>query len=145
MTKEGRFDFHPIQLESMDVIAMSFERKDIENIDSDDLDNFNFYHAYNEYNQEEKLFGIKIKAEVFAPKEADEHFVIVVELAGLFKVDESKFNIEHIESFAAQNAPLILYPYLREQVYGMASRAGVEMPILPLFVVPTPKQYIKNS
>ncbi len=143
MTKEARFDFHPIQLDSMDVISMSFERMGIEDIDRDDLDNFNFTHGYNEYNEEHKLFGVKVKAEVFSPQESDDCYKIIVELAGLFTVDESKFNIEHIYSFAAQNAPLILYPYLREQVYGMSARAGVEMPILPLFVVPTPQQYKK--
>jgi preprotein translocase subunit SecB len=143
VTKEGRFDFHPIQLDSMDVISMSFERLDDESVNKDDLESFNFYHAYNEYDQENKVFGVKIKAEVFSQKDSTEYFKIVVELAGLFTVDETKFNVEHIYSFASQNAPLILYPYLREQVYGISARAGVEMPILPLFVVPTPQQYNK--
>ncbi len=141
--KDGRFDFHPIQLASMDVIGMSFERVSEEELETEDLESFNFYHAYNDYDSEEKFFGIKVKAEVFSPKDSDDHYKIIVELAGLFKVDESKFNVDHIESFATQNAPLILYPYLREHVYGMAVRAGLDKPILPLFVVPTPHN--KNS
>ena len=60
-----------------------------------------------------------------------------VEILGLFNVDDERFPIKSVHSWAKQNAPLILYPYLREQVFSLTSRAGFEGTLLPLFQVPT--------
>ncbi len=64
-------------------------------------------------------------------------FVLKVELIGLFTVDPERFPIEHVDQWARTNAPLVLYPYLREQVYGLTSRAGFNATLLPLLEIPT--------
>jgi len=52
---------------------------------------------------------------------------------GIFEVDEDKFPFKFIQNWAEKNAPLILYPYLREQVFSLSSRAGFGGTLLPLF------------
>ena len=59
-----------------------------------------------------------------------------VELVGHFTVDYSKFKFEHLTSWAKINAPFILMPFVREQVYGLAIRAGIRGLVFPLFVQP---------
>jgi len=59
-----------------------------------------------------------------------------VELVGHFTVDYSKFKFEHLASWAKINAPFLLLPFVREQVYGLAIRAGIKGLVFPLFVQP---------
>jgi preprotein translocase subunit SecB len=70
-------------------------------------------------------------------------FDLLVELMGVFEVvnddPESGFNVEFIKQWARENAPMILYPYVREQMYGLTSRAGYSGVILPLMELPTIK------
>ena len=60
-------------------------------------------------------------------------------IGGVFKVDETKFAKTHIEDWANRNAPIILYPYLREQAYALTIRCGYPGLIIPLLTVPTIK------
>jgi len=63
-------------------------------------------------------------------------FSIEVELLGHFTVDYSKFKFEHLDSWTKVNAPFLLLPFVREQVYGLAVRAGIKGLVFPLFVQP---------
>lgn len=57
-------------------------------------------------------------------------FKLITEILGVFRVGD-EFPKEHIMSFAKQNVPFILMPYIRENVYSLASRTNVKI-ILPL-------------
>ncbi|MEO3712380.1 hypothetical protein [Roseateles flavus] len=63
-------------------------------------------------------------------------FVVEVELQGNFVVDYAKFSFENLARWAEVNAPFILLPYAREQVYGLALRAGIRGLTFPLFIQP---------
>lgn len=63
-------------------------------------------------------------------------FSVEVELHGHFTVDYSKFEFEHLKSWGRINAPFILLPFVREQVYGLAIRAGIKGLVFPLFIQP---------
>lgn len=142
MSKDGTFNYHPIQLFDIEILHLSFEKGGLEaesSVDDGDPDkgHFKFFHAHSNYNEEHKTFAVKVKATVDNSASEDEvPYTINVEILGGFRVDDESFPLESIPSFAERNAPLVLYPYLREQVFGLASRAGIEQPILPLFEVP---------
>lgn len=72
-------------------------------------------------------------------------FSLEVELQGHFVVDLDKFHQKHIEPWSKINAPFLLFPYVREHVYGLANRAGMRGLILPLFIQPgTEKNFTDN-
>ena len=83
--------------------------------------------------------GVGILANV-TPKTSESEstpaFVVDVELNGQFTVDLNTFKFENLERWSKVNAPFLLLPYVREQVYGLAIRAGVKGLIFPLFVQP---------
>lgn len=60
-----------------------------------------------------------------------------VHLFGRFQVDTSQFPLSKLDMWAEQNAPLSLYPYLREHVYTLSSHVLSEAIVLPLMQVPT--------
>ncbi|MEZ9316501.1 protein-export chaperone SecB [Vibrio lentus] len=140
------FNYHPVQLREIKVLKLSIEdNPDFEKEhSSEDFSDFGFYHQHSDYDAEAQVFWVKVKAVIGESdddceteedsKEAP--FNMEVELVGLFSVDESSFNVEHIDSFARRNAPLVIYPYLREHVYSLTSRAGYDSTLLPLFEVP---------
>jgi preprotein translocase subunit SecB len=139
MSKENKKEYenHPIQLRSLKVLELSI--KVIPEHDQHqlpDIGKFSLFHGHSEYVQTEKAIAVKIGVEIGRKVEATP-FELRVEILGLFEVDDEKFPLKSIHSWAKQNAPLILYPYLREQVFNLASRAGFEGILLPLFQVPT--------
>ncbi|EJG1716311.1 TPA: protein-export chaperone SecB [Vibrio parahaemolyticus] len=145
-SKKADFNYHPIQLREIKVLKLSIEdNPDFEKDHApEDFSDFGFYHQHSDYDSEAQVFWVKVKAVVGRPEDGckTEHdpkeapFNMEVELVGLFSVDENSFNIEHIDSFARRNAPLVMYPYLREHVYSLTSRAGYDSTLLPLFEVP---------
>jgi preprotein translocase subunit SecB len=60
-----------------------------------------------------------------------------IELVGVFAVDEANFDIKHIDSWAENGAPYIMFPYLREHAYSLSSRCGFKPLLLPLLELPT--------
>ena len=67
----------------------------------------------------------------------EQPFRIRVHLVAEFKVDVAKFSVEQLPSWAKVNAPMILFPFLREQVYALTARCGYNPIILPMIHVPT--------
>ncbi|MDX4955874.1 hypothetical protein [Delftia acidovorans] len=63
-------------------------------------------------------------------------FEIEIELSGQFEVDLNIFNFEHLPAWSRVNAPFLLMPFVREQLYGLALRAGIRGVILPFYVQP---------
>lgn len=93
--------------------------------------------AQTQYDRESKSIGVRVTVEAGADEDAGFPFEIRVSLNGLFTVDESRFPVEHIESWAKNNAFFIMFPYLREHVYALTVRAGVKPMLLPLLEIPT--------
>lgn len=141
------FKPHAIQLVALRVMELSIKV----NPDIDDPQtqlvadgNFTLTTANSPYDAEEHKIGIRISAEI--GKEQDKMpYSLSVELVGIFEVDESRFPIMHIEHWAKNNGPLVLYPYLREHVFGLTSRAGFQAALLPLFEIPTFKVSLSKA
>ena len=139
MAEEKRkgYENHPIQLIALKVLELSIKViSEHEQQKLPDVENFSLFHGHSEYDQDDKAIAVKIGVEMGKEIE-DVPFELKVELLGVFKVNDEKFPIKFVHNWAKQNAPLILYPYLREQVFSLTSRAGFEGTLLPLFQVPT--------
>lgn len=140
---KGQFKHHPIQLVDLKVLELFIKSE--HHVEKDDLPEegeFAFYHAHSPLNESNNTIAVKMGVKIDEGDDAP--FELKVELLGIFEVNLEKFSIEHIESWAKGNAPLILYPYIREQVYSLAIRAGIDGILLPLFEVPSFK-YSKES
>ena len=77
-----------------------------------------------------------MKLEVGVYKDSESPYRLIIELVGLFHVDEDSFPVNKIEHFARNNAPLLLSPYLRESAYSLTTKCGFTPFILPLYEVP---------
>jgi preprotein translocase subunit SecB len=141
MPKKKDFNpiLHPIQLISLNIQELFIKVK--EHPQSADLtsdsEEFNLRTGHSEYDEKEHIIQVGIKLEI-KPKEGQKTpFDMRVVISGVFKVDETKFAKANIDDWANRNAPLILYPYLREQAYALTVRCGYPGIILPLLEVPT--------
>jgi len=126
-----------IQLEKITILELFIRSNQIPNEDEKpEATEINLLSGYSEYDVESKRINIAIKIEIGLEKDSNSPFSMRVELVGEFCVDEEKFPIKHIEHWAKNNAPYILHPYLREQVYALTSRIGFDPLILPLVETP---------
>jgi preprotein translocase subunit SecB len=131
---EQVFNQHPIQLKGIAINEISFKRT--ENIKGDDKVQVNIMIGNSGYLPDEKkiIVGMKVICG------SEQHgFKMVVEISGHFEVDNQNFDIAKIPHWVNNNAPFILQPYLRENVYSLCIRVGIEPIILPLTQVPTSK------
>lgn len=80
--------------------------------------------------------GIQARVAPDGASAGDPIFEIKVEINGQFEVDLEKFKFEDLPDWAKINAPFLLLPYVREQIYGLALRAGMTGLVIPLFVQP---------
>lgn len=130
---------HPIQLEEIVVSKLSLivhkprlAKKFLGEID------LKIKVGASEYEEGDPIVavGIQVKA---TPKSKDGEspvFELDVELSGQFNVDYTQFKFEDLHEWSRINAPYLLLPYVREQLYGLALRAGIDNLILPLFIQP---------
>ncbi|WP_069472432.1 protein-export chaperone SecB [Candidatus Marithrix sp. Canyon 246] len=134
--KQG-YENHPIQLITLKVLELSIKviPESIQ-FEQPIVEQFSLFHGCSEYNHEDNTIGVRIGVEI-GEELKEVPFKLRVEILGVFKVDENKFPLNFLEKWAENNAPLILYPYLREHVFSLSSRAGFDGTLLPLFQVPT--------
>ena len=131
---------HPIQLISLNVMELSIKvNQPPESADLKlDEKGFSLRTGRSEYDEENHIIQVGVKLEIGEEKEDQKSaFTMRIVLGGVFKVDETKFLKTHIQDWAKRNAPIILYPYLREQVFALTARCGFPGMILPLLEVPT--------
>ena len=101
---------HPIQLEEILVEELELKIRDIKKAREEDITSeFSLKTGHSNY--------LKVK------------------LHGVFSVGEN-FPSEFVNDWAEKNAPLILVPFVRENIYSLASRAKVNT-IVPLFTLPS--------
>lgn len=92
-----------------------------------------------EFSPEDPFLAVGVRARVVPKNTTDtlkSAFVVEVHLSGQFEVNFEKFKFEHLEEWSRINAPFLLLPYVREQIYGLAIRAGVRGLVIPLLVQP---------
>lgn len=139
--EQKKYDLHAIQLKTLQVIELSVKLKRGLNLEDEPepqsgLD-FSLATGYSDYDEDNRLIFVEIGASIGADDD-NAPFEMRVQLVGGFEVDDTRFPLVHIVHWARNNAPLVLYPYLREHVYGLSSRIGAQHPVLlPLFEVPT--------
>ncbi|MFZ1730433.1 MAG: protein-export chaperone SecB [Bacteroidota bacterium] len=94
--------------------------------------------AHSPYNAETKSIQVGLR---FGPDEQADlkllSFIVRVEIIGFFEVDTDMFPQEKVEHWAKENAPMLLLPYLREQVFSLSIRADIPPIILPLMQLPS--------
>lgn len=136
MSQTASFKKHPIQLENIKVVILSLKVNfDNQQDNLPDEVCFELFHGHSQFNVDDRKIAVKIGASVDSTDGNDSPFDLRVELLGIFSVSD-EFDEKYVESWAKTNAPLIIYPYLREHVYSLTSRAGFEGRVLPLFEIP---------
>lgn len=137
MSDTDEYKKHAIQLKLVKVLELSINIL-VENQQEEmpDSGSFSLFHGYSDYNHESKEIAVRIGVEIDKDN-TDAPFSLRIELIGVFSVDDENFPMEHIHSWAKKNAPLILYPYLREHTYSLTLKAGFDGVLLPLLEVPT--------
>lgn len=136
--QEKRYKLHAIQLKNVRVSDLSIHvnlsaPKDAEG------GSFTMETGRSAYDKELKQIQVKVAVKIGQDDDKNAPFTLEVVLHGLFSVDETRFNPEFVEDWAEKNAPLVLYPYVREQVYALTARTGFNEALLPLLEIPTYK------
>ncbi|WP_295978013.1 protein-export chaperone SecB [uncultured Variovorax sp.] len=130
---------HPIQLRDIFVSSLSCVVNDwVAAKDFSGEIDLSIQSGVSELTPGDSNVAVGIKATVTSVKKVNDKsiFEIFVDLNGQFEVDLERFKFENLEDWARTNAPFLLIPYVREQVYGLAMRAGISGLILPLLVQP---------
>ena len=63
-------------------------------------------------------------------------FRIRVHLVAQFSIDTNNFPESKIQQWGKANAPALMFPFLREHVFGLTSRCSYTPLILPMIVLP---------
>lgn len=134
---DSKFKNHAIQLRDLKVLTLSLKvDPEMDQNKLPEFGSFRLYHGYSEFDAGSQQIAVKIGVEIDSQHD-ESPFDLEVEIVGVFNVNLERFKEDNIEHWASKNAPLVLYPYLREQVHGLTNRAGFEGLLLPLFEVPT--------
>ena len=139
-------DLHPIQLRNLLVDELWIRTLDRHGFQ----DEFPREFSYTVYRYEMPESGDSIRVEVelnIKPEgdEIDRPFVMRVRVVGEFEVDFERFPREQLEDWAAKNAPIVLYPFVREHAHSLSVKAGYEPVLLPLVIVPTIRVTQQNA
>lgn len=129
---------HPIQLIDLQIRELRIVVNDPSECQKDNLEAQVTYQVGSHTFEDEQdilMAGFKCLINV---NQENAPFELVADIVGVFSVGD-EFPKDKVEHFAKHNAPIILMPYIRENVYSLAVRAGVNVH-LPLVQVP-----MKNS
>lgn len=134
MNDNSEFKKHPIQLKAIKVLQLAIKVNTQNSQNAlPDSSSFELSHGHSEYDAQSKEISVKLS---LAIDNDTSPFDLTITLLGLFEVNTLEFNQQYLDSWASQNAPLILYPYLREHVFNLTTRAGFNGLLLPLFEIP---------
>lgn len=143
-------DLHPVQLQGIRVLELSLLVTKPDRLDEDHLNEidlpFEFLSGHSEFDRATRMITVGVVGIVGKTDEENPlPFYIKAHLLGQFVVDVARFPVDKVDDWANKNAPLILLPFLREHIYGLASRAGIREVVIPLFTVPTVKIMLQDS
>jgi preprotein translocase subunit SecB len=134
--KAKPYPLHAIQLLELRVADLAIH-VDLSAPKDAEVGDFTMETGRSVYDVERKQIQVKVVVRMGMDESEKAPFKLEVALHALFEVDESRFDVKHIESWADKNAPLVLYPYVREHVYALTGRAGFPQALLPLLEIPT--------
>lgn len=142
MKTEAPYRDHPIQIDRIDIIALSAKLvgSGKTSNDGEDENHFVLKVAHSEFLKDQKQIVVMVSCDLFHRDNKEKPgYEISASVSGLFNVDVERFPVQFVEDWAEKNAPLVLYPMLREHIYNLSSRCGIQKIILPLLEVPTYK------
>lgn len=93
--------------------------------------------AHSDFDKDEKTIHVGIRLSLGMEKEKTLPVSMRIEILGTFIVNTDEFPVEQINNWADKNAPIILYPFIREHVFALTTRCGLPQIVLPLLQVPT--------
>ena len=125
---------HPIQLKDIIVKELTLLVRDSEQSEEEVEGEFLMKVGVSEFDFESQSIAVGMIAEINPDGNAS--FYIKSHIIGIFYVDTKKFSVDLINKWANENAPLILLPYVRENIYTLSSRAKINV-FVPLMIVPT--------
>ena len=104
---------------------------------------FNF-RINNKMNKERTKLLVEFETLVGKKEEKSPIFIDVV-MAGEFSINEAEKNLD-LEEFYIHNAPAIIFPYIREYISDLTTRAGYTPPIIlpPMNIINMMKELTKN-
>lgn len=133
--EKTQVQLHAIQLMAVQIVELSIKVQ----VDPSELCDWSgqiqLASASSPYDQDEKTIQVRVRATV--SENAENPLSLCVEVVGAFLVDESRFDRRYVEEWAQVNAPMVLYPFLREQVFSLSVRLGIQGLIVPLIEIPT--------
>lgn len=134
-----KWPLHAIQLRALRILTLSLKaRLDVD--PATQPEGFILEAAHSPYDKDDSTIQVKVRVLVGMGKEGiTGPYSLEVELAAAFNVDPSRFPLDQIDHWAENNAPMILYPYIREHATSMAIRGGFAPIVLPLLEMPTMK------
>lgn len=130
---------HAIQLEAIQTRELFIRLNGQINSDIASIykDQIQIESGHSTFNKEEKSISVGLRLSLGMDEDTDLPISIRIEVMGLFNVNTDEFPEEHIESWAVKNAPMILYPFVREHGFSLTTRCGLPPALLPLLQVPT--------
>jgi len=97
--------------------------------------------SHDKYDEENKIICVSMEAQIGEDnEECGMPLFLNIVLTGIFRVNEDNFEKKYIKDFAKDNVPYILLPYMREHLYALSVRCGINPITLPLSQVPTSKK-----
>jgi preprotein translocase subunit SecB len=143
MTTNGKKPYsklHGIQLVSVNVVELFIRANMNPDKNTAEEPDLSLKSGHGEYDEGNKTIQVGLQLEYEMNEDPKTPYSMRIELFGDFEVDEERFEKEHIGHWARRNAPMILFPFLREHAYALAIRCGFDPLILPLLQVPTLKR-----
>jgi preprotein translocase subunit SecB len=138
MASNGTYNKHAIQLVKLRVLELALKVNNLAAPKDSEFGEFSIETAHSAYNHEKRQINVRMRVISGEPNSDEENIInLKVEVLGVFDVNENAFPMDKINHWADFNAPLVLYPYVREHVYSLTSRAGFTGALLPLLEIPT--------
>jgi preprotein translocase subunit SecB len=142
-THQPALKLHAIQLRHVfvnELLLRNFAPAPDERIELDSAE-FQMQVRHSDYREKSKDILVEVSVslgdEVYSEETSPFPFFLKVALTGRFSVDLTNFSREWLEIWAQQNAPMILFPFVREHLYGLSSRGELPKLLFPLIQVPT--------
>lgn len=130
---------HGIQLVSVETRELFIRLNGPVEIDVESMyrDHVQIDSGHSPFNQETSNICVGLRAALGVEEDSTLPVSMKIEVVGLFNVNLDEFPEGQIESWANRNAPIILYPFIREHGVALTVRCGLPPLILPLIQVPT--------
>lgn len=127
---------HPIQLEELVTRELILDLRNPAEARKESLEvQIKYSLGSSEYDSETKSIAIGLICEV-NPDNIEASLYIKVHVVGIFSINDLVFPMDKLEHWSEHNAPMLLMPYVRENIYTLSTRAQANL-ILPLVVLPT--------